>query len=328
MNANKSLTTTRRGALDRASAGDPVTLYIESLPSQLSRRTMTQCLARIADILADRAPAEDQCENERRARDFRWADLTPAHVEVIKARISEKVSKATANKMLSALRGVLQKARTLRMISAEDYDDIKTIKGFKVKTELRGRALHEDELISLALACRADSTAAGFRDAALMAVGYGAGLRRFEIAALDVGDWDQAEQSLRIAHGKGDKPRIVYLSDSGARCVARWLELRPGPADDSPLFCPVNKGGKVVDRRLTDQAIYNMLEKRRIEAGIKAFSPHDMRRSFISDLLDTGADVSAVAGLAGHSNLNTTMKYDRRGERAKKAAAMKLKIPF
>jgi len=106
------------------------------------------------------------------------------------------------------------------------------------------------------------------------------------------------------------------------------LELRLGVADDAPLFCPVNKGGKIAGRRLTDQAIYNMLEKRRIQAGIKAFSPHDMRRSFISDLLDAGADVSAVAGPAGHSNLNTTMKYDRRGERAKKAAAMKLKVPF
>lgn len=60
-------------------------------------------------------------------------------------------------------------------------------------------------------------TAAGLRDAALMAVGYGAGLRRFEIAALDVSDWDPAEQSLRIAHGKGDKPRMIYLSDSAFR---------------------------------------------------------------------------------------------------------------
>jgi site-specific recombinase XerD len=49
--------------------------------------------------------------------------------------------------------------------------------------------------------------------------GAGAGLRRFEIAALDVGDLDPAEQSLRVAHGKGDRPRTVYLSDSGARCL-------------------------------------------------------------------------------------------------------------
>jgi site-specific recombinase XerD len=161
-----------------------------------------------------------------------------------------------------------------------------------------------------------------------MAVAYGAGLRRFEIAALSVGDWDQAEQSIKIKHGKGDKTRTVYLGDSGRRCLDKWLALRPEAEPASPLFCPVNKGGRIVEKQMTDQAIYNMLEKRRLQASVKAFSPHDMRRSFISDLLDSGADVSAVAGLAGHASLNTTMKYDRRGERAKKSAAMKLKVPF
>jgi site-specific recombinase XerD len=328
MDAENSLTIAQDKSLTADSAADPVTLYIESLPSLLSRRTMTQCLARIADILAERDPAKDQAENERRARDFRWADLTPAHVEVIKARVGEKVSKSTANKMLAALRGVLAKARLLRLISSEDFADVKAIKGFKARTELRGRALKEDELMALALACRADKTAAGVRDAALMAVAYGAGLRRFEIAALSVSDWDPVEQSLKIKHGKGDKTRTVYLSDSGKRCLDKWLETRPEAEPPSPLFCPVNKGGRIIKKRMTDQAIYNVLRKRQLQASVKAFSPHDMRRSFISDLLDFGADVSAVAGLAGHASLNTTMKYDRRGERAKKSAAMKLKVPF
>jgi site-specific recombinase XerD len=325
---NESLVKTASSAISRGSADDPVTLYIESLPSLQSRRTMTQALARITDILAESEPAKDQAENEQRARDFRWQDLTPAHVEVIKARVGEKVSKSTANKMLAALRGVLAKARLLRLISSEDFADVKAIKGFKARTELRGRALKEDELMALALACRADKTAAGVRDAALMAVAYGAGLRRFEIAALSVADWDPSEQSLKIKHGKGDKTRTVYLSDSSRRCLDKWLALRPEAGPASPLFCPVNKGGRIVEKRMTDQAIYNMLEKRRLQAGIKAFSPHDMRRSFISDLLDSGADISAVAGLAGHSSVTTTQKYDRRGERAKRAAALKLKSPF
>jgi site-specific recombinase XerD len=325
---NESLVKTAPYAISRGSADDPVTLYIESLPSLQSRRTMTQALARITDILAERETAKRQSENVRRAREFRWADLTPAHVEVIRARVGEKVSKQTANKMLSALRGVLAKARLLRQISAEDFTDIKAIKGFRASTVLRGRALSEDELMSLAMACKADKTPAGARDAALMAVAYGAGLRRFELAALKVQDWNLAEHSLQIRHGKGDKTRTAYLGASGARCLGRWLELRPETSEDSPLFCPVNKAGKIIDRPMTDQAIYNALEKRRLQAGIKAFSPHDMRRSFISDLLDSGADISAVAGLAGHSSVTTTAKYDRRGERAKKSAALKLKSPF
>lgn len=328
MDTEQALTIAQHNPLTAHSAADPVTLYIESLPAAFSRRTMMQCLARIADILAEREPAKDQAENERRARDFRWADLTAAHVEVIKARVGEKVSKSTANKMLAALRGVLAKARLLRLISSEDFADVKAIKGFKARPELRGRALKEDELMALALACRADKSPAGARDAALMAVAYGAGLRRFEIAALSVADWDPSEQSLKVKHGKGDKTRTVYLSDSGRRCLEKWLALRPEAQAASPLFCPVNKGGRIVEKRMTDQAIYNMLDKRRIQASVKAFSPHDMRRSFISDLLDSGADISAVAGLAGHNSVTTTQKYDRRGERAKKAAALKLKSPF
>jgi hypothetical protein len=88
------------------------------------------------------------------------------------------------------------------------------------------------------------------------------------------------DTSLWISHGKGDKPRIVYLSDSAVRRVARWLELRPGAADDYPLFCPVNKAGRVADRRLIEQATYNMIEKRRTQAGIKAFSNQSHPGSF------------------------------------------------
>src|SRR5262249_20140143 len=158
----------------------------------------------------------------------------------IKARISGTVSKATANKMLSALRGVLQKARMMKLISPEDYSEIEGIKGFKVSAELRGRALAEEELLALALACRADKSPAGSRDAALMAIAYGTGLRRFEIAALNISDWNPQDQSIRIRHGKGDKVRIVYLSDSGRRCLDRWLAVRPSSAaGDSPLFLPV-----------------------------------------------------------------------------------------
>ncbi len=106
----------------------------------------------------------------------------------------------------------------------------------------------------------------------------------------------------------------------------RWLTLR-GEAP-GPLFWPIDKGGNLHPRRMTAQAIYNLLQKRAEEAGVKTFSPHDLRRTFVSNLLDAGADIATVARMAGHANLQTTMRYDRRPEEAKRRAAGLLHIPY
>jgi len=95
-----------------------------------------------------------------------------------------------------------------------------------------------------------------------------------------------------------------------------------------PLFVPIHKGGELINRRLTTQAIFNMLRKRGEDAGVSEFSPHDLRRSFISDLLDAGADISTVAKMAGHASVNTTARYDRRPEDAKRKAANLLHVPY
>lgn len=91
---------------------------------------------------------------------------------------------------------------------------------------------------------------------------------------------------------------------------------------------PVLKGGKMTVRRMIPHAIYRMVQKRARQAGVKAFSPHDLRRSFVSDLLDAGADIATVQGLAGHAGIATTVKYDRRGEAAKRRAVELLHVPF
>jgi site-specific recombinase XerD len=94
------------------------------------------------------------------------------------------------------------------------------------------------------------------------------------------------------------------------------------------LFCPVHKSGKVRVEVMTDQAIMKILKKRGFQTDLEPFSPHDQRRTFISDLLDAGADIATVQKLAGHASVTTTARYDRRGEEAKSKATDLLEIPY
>lgn len=79
---------------------------------------------------------------------------------------------------------------------------------------------------------------------------------------------------------------------------------------------------------MTDQSILMLLQRRAAQARVPVFTPHDLRRSFISDLLDSGADMVTVQKLAGHANVQTMAQYDRRGEQTKRRAAQSLHVPF
>jgi len=79
---------------------------------------------------------------------------------------------------------------------------------------------------------------------------------------------------------------------------------------------------------MSSHAVYLVCRKRAEEAGISTFSPHDMRRSFVSDLIDSGADLSVTQRLAGHSSITTTAGYDRRPEARKREAAERLHFPW
>ena len=74
--------------------------------------------------------------------------------------------------------------------------------------------------------------------------------------------------------------------------------------------------------------MFSILSARAKSANVAAFTPHDLRRSFISDLLDAGADVSTVKELAGHASVTTTTRYDRRGEVTRRKAAGMLRVPY
>jgi site-specific recombinase XerD len=156
----------------------------------------------------------------------------------------------------------------------------------------------------------------------LLAILRGAGLRRAEVVKLELRDLEPAPGALTVRQGKGDKDRLVYLSDGALSFVNPWLKER----GDEPgaILCPIRKGGEIEYRAMSAQSVLLILQKRADEAGIDAFSPHDFRRTFCSDLLDAGVDIVTVQKLAGHASPVTTAKYDRRGEETKRKAVQKL----
>jgi integrase len=93
---------------------------------------------------------------------------------------------------------------------------------------------------------------------------------------------------------------------------------------------PVGKGGRLDTglRTLTGSAIFDRLRRRAGEAGVARFSPHDLRRTFIGDHLDAGTDVVTIQRLAGHRDVSTTARYDRRPEAAKQRAAEAISVPY
>ncbi len=291
-------------------------VYIDRLGDG-SRRTMRGALDGIAAFLTD---------GKSDAEAYPWATLRYCDSAKVKVELIARYKPSTANKALAALRGVLQECWRLGYMSAEDYHAAVDVKTIKSHTLPRGRALASGEIAALMGACGRDSSSAGSRDAALIAVLYGAGLRRSEAVALDISDYNDETGELAIRGAKGRKDRLAYATNGSSAALGDWIGVRG--RDSGALFCNINKGGRITIRRMTDQAVLHILRKRASEAGVSSFSPHDCRRSFISDLLDAGADISTVQQLAGHSNIQTTARYDRRGEVTKQKAARLLHVPY
>lgn len=323
MTALTLLPSTDLAAVDAAS--HPALVYLASLASG-SQRTMRQALNTIAALLG--APERlDVDGRDARFVAVPWHLLRYQHTAAIRSKLAEQFAPATANKMLAALRGTLREAQRLGLMRAEDYARAVDVRGIKAERLPRGLALSGGEIAALMDACLADDTPAGARDAALLALMRVCGPRRAEVASLALADYTAETGSLVIRHAKGNKQRIVYVEDGNARdALADWIAVR-GSAP-GPLFVPIDKAGRAELRQLTTQGVFVILDKRRVEAGVAPFTPHDLRRTFISDLLDAGADIVVAQKLAGHAQVETTARYDRRGEVAKRKAAALLHVPY
>jgi integrase len=260
-----------------------------------------------------------------------WAELRYQHVQAIRAQLQGIYNPATSNRMLTALRRVLFHGWKLGLIPEGDYRimaDLERIKGAKddVEDELTGRALSMGELSAIMAVCAADNTLAGVRDAAIIALGYGLGLRRSEISKMQLQDYNREKATVTVKSGKGGKSRTLPINNGAMDALEDWLTVRGG--DPGLMFWGVNRWGAISTRRVNVRGVNELYIKRATSAKVKDTGFHDLRRSFISDLLDQGVDLALVSKLAGHSDPRTTLRYDRRAMDRRREAVKTLHVPY
>ncbi|GBD57219.1 tyrosine recombinase XerC [Gluconobacter wancherniae] len=150
----------------------------------------------------------------------------------------------------------------------------------------------------------AETTLASLRDKALFTLLYGTGLRIGEALALDIRDLTNAGENMLRVMGKGGKERLVPLLPAVQDAIAGWTAAHPAPTPDAPLFCGV-RGGRL-NAGVAQRA---MREWRKGEGLPDSATPHALRHSFATHLMEGGADLRAIQELMGHASLSTTQAY-------------------
>lgn len=285
-----------------------------------SRTTMQNTLATVARLLTNGAIDDPAL--------VPWEQLRYEHVRQLAAHLVDRGDKpATQALRLGAIRRIVQECWRLGLVDRDTYDRIKDVRPQKrdVNAPLAGRPLDPAEQLALFDAAMKGKGAAASRDTALLVLGLYVGLRAEELATVPLWNGELGVEGLRIrVLGKGGKLREVPIGSATAARLAPWAEIRgtkPGPFLLALRTQGYHAPRTILDHGLSPSGVWAQMKDLGFRARVKDFSPHDLRRTFVTELLEAGVDVVTVARMAGHDDVKTTMRYDRRGEKAKIAAA-------
>lgn len=166
--------------------------------------------------------------------------------------------------------------------------------------------LDRDEVDRLLLAPKGEKIES-LRDRAILEMLFCSGLRVSELVSLNREDFSLQKNEFSVT-GKGDKRRVVFLSEPAQTALYQYLKKRQDP--DPALFVRHHKASKQEDLRLSVRTVQRIVKKYAIHAGItKSIHPHTLRHSFATDLLRNGADIRSVQAMLGHSSISTTQVY-------------------
>ncbi|MCZ6834628.1 MAG: tyrosine recombinase XerC [Planctomycetota bacterium] len=233
-----------------------------------------------------------------------------AEVDTIRAflvRLEEnQYSAATMARKIATLRSFHRWMEKFNLIGNNPMQLIRTPK----QNKRLPKAINVEEVEKL-LAAPDDSDLLGARDRAILEALYSTGIRVSELVGINHGDFDANDQSL-VIRGKGRKERIVPLGSHAMKAINHYLNILNlhyqqagvNATPDSPIF--INKHGT----RLSTRSVRRKVSKYLAEAGLDpTISPHTLRHSFATHLLDNGADLRSVQELLGHQSLSTTQVY-------------------
>ncbi|MEG0242846.1 MAG: tyrosine-type recombinase/integrase [Pseudomonas sp.] len=292
---------------------NPLTLYLARLApsSQLTMRYVLQ-------DAADRLGFE-----EINLEDIDWHLLQPEHVMALVAVLREDgYAPNTSSLYVNAVRGVMNEAWRISLISQEHLLKMRSVKATAGTRLSQGHNLRRTLIRELMDVCAADPRPQGLRDAAVIGILYGSGMRKSESVNLDLAQVNFAERSLRVT-GKGNKELLKYAPAWAFAKLQAWLEfrreqLKEGEQDDSFLFNRIRRGSHITRERITKHAIYYIARQRGEQVGVKIM-PHDFRRSFITRVIEEH-DLSIAQKLAHHTNIQTTASYDVRDDNERRRA--------
>lgn len=292
---------------------NPLTLYLTRLApsSQLTMRYVLQ-------DAADRLGFEDA-----NLEDIDWHHLQPEHVIALVAALREDgYAPNTSSLYVNAVRGVMNEAWRMSLISQEHLLKMRTVKATPGSRLSQGRNLRRTLIREMMDVCAADPRPQGLRDAAVIGILYGSGMRKSESVNLDLAQVNFQERSLRVI-GKGNKELVKYAPDWAFAKLTAWLDfrreqLKEGEQDDSFLFNRIRRGSHITRERITKHAIYYIARQRGEQVGVQIM-PHDFRRSFITRVIEEH-DLSIAQKLAHHTNIQTTASYDVREDNERRRA--------
>jgi site-specific recombinase XerD len=241
-----------------------------------------------------------------------WADeraLEPVEVGVRDVRryvahmSASKLSPTTTARKLAAIRALFRSLREHGHIEQSPADLLSTPR----RSAYLPRVLKASEMADLLDGIPA-STPLDMRDRALFELAYACGLRAEEIVSLNMSDVDYEAEQLRI-EGKGAKTRFVPVGETALQALARYVEqARPALAAEAGTALFLSRSGK----RLGTSDVRRRLRAWTTKAGVPGdVSPHALRHSFATHLLDGGADLRSIQELLGHSSISTTQVYTR-----------------